>query len=251
LSRYIILASQGYEIANYNAAFILERTKELKHLKRATFYYYRSAIMNNSASRKKVGDAYFRLGDHVAAVAHYVLSARSDKPDPEALFNLGLAYETGVGLNLDLWSAMDMYSVSLSHGKSGKLAISIVMIRLRVKIFVQSIRKYFNPSFSKYERKNIKARKEADKTLTMLTTLVLICIIFWYFNYRIRPEARALNNVNQNDRDTGNFEYNVQNSGSSGSSHSDSTDSLSRVREYRFNNSFIESNIDSDEDEVD
>lgn len=193
LSRYIYLASQGFEVANFNAGFILEQSKDPKHLQRAAFFYHRSAQMENAEARKKVGDAYSKLGDQITAVAHYVISAKADSPDPEALFNLGYAYETGIGLKKDLWSAIDMYTASLSISKSGKIAVSLALAKVRVKLFIEELK---NPrvSKSKYRKSSLRSRKESDKVLSMLATLLFIGIIYWYMNY-FQPRQNRIQNA--------------------------------------------------------
>ena len=200
LSRYIYLASQGFEVANFNAGFILEHTKDPKHLQRAALFYSRSAQMENAEARKKVGDAYSKSGDQISAVAHYVIAAKADNPDPEALFNLGYAYETGIGLKKDLWSAVDMYTASKSIGKSGKLAVSLALAKVRVKLFIEGLKNLRAPK-SKHRKYSFKTRKESDKILSMVATLILIVIIYWYMNYFQPRQDRIRNaqNAHQNN----------------------------------------------------
>lgn len=197
LSRYIYLASQGFEVANFNSGFILEHTNDPKHLQRAAFFYSRSAQMENAEARKKVGDAYSKSGDAISAVAHYVIAAKADNPDPEALFNLGYAYETGIGLKKDLWSAVDMYTASKSVGKSGKLAVSLALAKVRAKLFIQRL-KNLRFSKSKNRKYSFKTRKESDKILSMVSTLILILIIYWYMNY-FQPRQDRLRNAQHNN----------------------------------------------------
>ena len=191
LSRYIYLAALGFEVANFNAAFILESTRDPIHLKRAAFFYSRSARMENSVARRKLGDAFSRMGDDISAVAHYLVSSKSDSPDPEALFNLGYAYENGFGLKKDLWSALDIYTASLSHGKSGKIAVSLALTKVRVKLFFQNLKNMKSSSLKK-RKITLKSRKRSDNTISMLTTLMLTGLIFWYFNY-FQPRQQQRN----------------------------------------------------------
>ena len=256
LSRYIYLASQGYEIANFNAGFILEQTKELKHLQRAAFFYSRSAQMENSEARKKVGDAFSKLGDQISAVAHYVIAAKAENPDPEALFNLGYAYETGIGLKKDLWSAIDMYTASLSRGKSGKIAVSLALTKVKIKLLLENLK---NPktSKSKYRKNSLKSRKESDKLTSMLFSLIIIGVIYWYLNiFQPRQQRlRRAQNVQTVRQEIQNFSDNIKNSNSidnsaeangspevvkrSPSIHSDSSSESSKVEftEFRFRHS--------------
>lgn len=190
LSRYMFLAILGYEIANFNCAFILEKSKNPIHFKRAAFFYGRSATMGNSIARRKLGDAYSKMGDHISAVAHYVIAAKAESPDPEALFNLGYAYETGIGLKKDLFSALDMYTASLSHGKSGKIAISLAMAKVRAKLFFNKLKEFNSPS---KKRHGFKSRKESDKIFLVIATMILTGVIYWYINL-FRPQQNRNNN---------------------------------------------------------
>ena len=181
LSRYIYLSALGFEIANFNAGFILEKSKDPKHLQRAAFFYSRSGKMDNSEATRKVGDVFYRLGDPISAVAHYILASKLSSPDPEALFNIGYAYETGIGLRKDLWSALDMYTSSLAHGKSGKIAVTLALSKVRGKIFLDSL---FNAkSRNNARHQKSKTRKNDDKLVTMIGTLLITSLIYFYMNY--------------------------------------------------------------------
>ena len=198
LSRYIYLASQGFEIANFNAGFILEKTKDPKHFQRAAFFYFRSAQMGNAEARKKVGDAYSKLEDKISAIAHYVVAANGDNPDPEALFNLGYAYETGIGLKKDLLSAIDAYTASMSVGKSGKMAVYLALAKVRIKLFIEDFKKSRLSGLKRRKPTLLRSRKDSNKVVSMVATLLLIGIIYWYINY-FQPRQERLQNA-QNAR---------------------------------------------------
>lgn len=268
LSRYIYLAAQGYEIANFNAGFILEKTKNAKHMKRAAFFYSRSAKMGNAEARKRLGDVYLKIGDSAAAVAQYLLSANSEKPDPEALFNLGYALETGNGLKMDLWSAIDMYNVSLVHGKSGKLAVSLAIAKCRAKLFLSNFSNYksMESKKSKQQRRSSK-RKDTDKLYYMLATLILTAIIYYYINYYQTEQQRQrqqqqLHLQRQNQVDSFIENINIispaQSNEGPPSIHSDSSSSpteVASVTEFRFRRNPVHElkhiTVADDEDEVD
>lgn len=266
LSRYIYLAAQGYEIANYNSGFILDSTKSETHFQRAAFFYSRSAKMGNSEARKKLGDAYFKIGDSSAAVAHYLISAKSENPDPEAFFNLGYAYETGIGLKKDLWSAIDMYKVSLVHGKSGKLAVSFAVAKCRFKIFLSDLKTLKSINFKKSKKRTMSNRKVTDKLLSILATLLITALIYGYFNYyqpfmqrRFHQNLRREDQIYINDEVINNSSPELSNE-ISRSIHSDSSSStvtennVEVATEFRFRKSFsVEAEIlDSfNEEEID
>lgn len=242
LSRYIYLAALGFEVANFNAGFILEHSKDPKHFQRAAFFYRRSAQMDNAEARKKVGDAFYKLGDEISAVAHYIVAAKAENPDPEAMFNLGYAYETGIGLKKDLWSAMDLYAASLSRGKSGRIAVRLALAKVKAKLILEKLK---NTRRSKYRKSPMKPKKESDKVITMFITLLFIGVIYWYMNYFQPRQERvriARNHVQNNVRhDSNTPELNnervvISETVISPSIHSDSSNENSTVEltEFRF-----------------
>ena len=258
LSRYMFLAAQGYEVANYNAAFILEKSRDPKNFKRAALYYSRSAGLGNQVARRKLGDYYYKIGDHVGASAHYLLAISDENPDAEALFNLGYAYETGHGLVKDLWSAYDMYKASLDVSKSGRIAINLSLLKLNFKIFFMNLKsgKAFN-FVKKNPQVGVKSRKKPDKTLSMVLTLVLTTILYFYINYYHPRQNRVQRQVRNNDSE--NIPYSVRSNESSESIakespsvHSDSSTSEKSV-EFRFRRSAdsVKNNINEEDDQVD
>lgn len=256
LSRYIYLAAQGFEVANFNAAFILENSKDPKNFERVLFFYTRSAKFDNPEARKKVGDAYYKIGDVVAAVAHYIEASRLESPDPEALFNLGYAYENGIGLKKDLWSALDMYASSLARGKSGKLAVSLAITKVRFKIFLQRLNN-LKASSQNYNLKgkklSIKSRRDFENFKTLFLTIFLSSFIYFYFNHYL-PRQQQQRQNNENEGSVNNDQYQSIHSDSSSSVEILKNDnetknenylSLERMSEFSLNEK------DADEDEVD
>lgn len=247
LSRYIYLAALGHEVANFNAGFILEKT----HLKRAAFFYSRSAKMDNSEARKKVGDAFYKLGDPVSAVAHYVLASKLANPDPEALFNLGYAYETGIGLRKDLWSALDMYTASLARGKSGKIAVSLAITSVRFKLFLNALKNIHSLKLRPILK--TKSKRESDKLLTMIGSLIITSLIYLYVNYFHPRQQRRVQEAR--DREGPNRESNEpsipETQTSNSSVHSDSS-SESDFTAFQFRRTTEnQESVNSESDEVD
>ena len=222
LSRYIYLAAQGFEVANFNAAFILENSKDPKHFERVLFFYTRSAKFDNSGARKKVGDAYYKIGDVVAAVAHYIEASRLESPDPEALFNLGYAYENGIGLKKDLWSALDMYASSLARGKSGKLAVSLAVTKVRFKIFLQKLKNFkaLPPNYNlKGKKLSFELGRDFESFKTLFLTIFLSSFIYFYFNHYLprqqQQQQQQQIHTNENEGSVNNDQYQSIHSNSS------------------------------------
>lgn len=259
LSRYMFLAAQGYETANYNAAFILEKTHDPKHLKRAALYYSRSAALGNQIARRKIGDYYYKSGDHVSAAAHYLIAVKDNNPDAESLFNLGYAYETGQGVVQDLWSAYDMYRASLAVSKSGRIAINLALFKLKAKIMYKNFQAGKGLNFwTKKPQVGIKSRKNSDKTMSMVLTLMLTVIIYFYINYyhpRQNPIRRQPNNNSEGHqvevRLNDSLESLANDATNSPYIHSDSSSSEKTV-EFRFRSSANSlNNRNDEEDQVD
>lgn len=117
-----LLAEMGYEIAQHNAAFVLEEegfsplASENGTYKRALVNWRRSAGQGEFSARVKIGDyLYYGRGtevDMVAAADEYRTAA--DASNPQAMFNLAYMHEHGEGLPHDLHLAKRYYDMSLN-----------------------------------------------------------------------------------------------------------------------------------------
>lgn len=188
LSRYIYLAAQGIEIANYNAAFILENSDNGKHSKRSLFFYGRSALLENSTAKMKIGNALFSgsngISDFVAAASFYYSAARSQVPSAEAMYNLGYSFEYGKGLKKDLYSATDMYMATLNKEHSAYIAVNICLLRCYAKLWMTKLHKLLSGEPIIMKRIPLeKGEKNQDKLWFMFITLVFTCFIYWYMNF--------------------------------------------------------------------
>ncbi len=187
LSRYIYLAAQGIEIANYNAAFILEHSDDRKHYSRSMFFYSRSALLENSASRTKLGNALFSH-DPVAAASFFYSAARNQVPYAEAMFNLAYSFECGLGLKTDLYSAIDMYLAAANKEKSAYIAVNLSLLRCYAKLWFQTLLKFFeSEKEAAVSEKSYKTENSIDKWWTMLLTLLFTCFVYWYINFYQLP----------------------------------------------------------------
>lgn len=103
---YALLAELGYEVAQSNAAFLLDRGevsrfKEYEMYVRALLYWGRAASQGYSAAQVKLGDYhYYGLGtpvDYEMAATHYRLASDQQR-NAQAMFNLGYMHEQGLGM---------------------------------------------------------------------------------------------------------------------------------------------------------
>ncbi|KAG1701310.1 Protein sel-1 1 [Nymphon striatum] len=111
LIKYMLLAEMGYEVAQSNAAFILDKLEskcfnENEAYARALLYLKRSASQGNSASRLKLGDYhYYGYGtsvDYEIATNEYKVASEQHS-NAQAMFNLGYMHEKGFGLKQFKW----------------------------------------------------------------------------------------------------------------------------------------------------
>jgi SEL1 protein len=148
LRKYIVLAEQGYEIAQHNAAWMLEQQlgtssavvsspdlrktakdaanspielslkKAKNNLGELTLRLYKNAAsQGNIDANLKIGDFYFYGPDAIAgidvnyerAMAHYALAASRNA---QASFNLGFMYQYGIGSTQDFFLAKRYYDLS-------------------------------------------------------------------------------------------------------------------------------------------
>uniref|UniRef100_A0A0N5CBJ0 TPR_REGION domain-containing protein n=1 Tax=Strongyloides papillosus TaxID=174720 RepID=A0A0N5CBJ0_STREA len=149
LLQYLLFADLGYEVAQSNFAYILEKTSEQfeffndANTKEIAFTFWRrSAEQNNPISRIKVGDyLYYGIGtekDYKEAAEQYKLAA--DKfANSQALFNLGYMYEHGLGLPKDLHLAKRLYDQAVEMNPEAFVPVTIALLKLKLIFFLRSL----------------------------------------------------------------------------------------------------------------
>ncbi|KAI8969117.1 hypothetical protein BDF20DRAFT_916506 [Mycotypha africana] len=164
---YMLAAERGYEIAQSNAAYLLDKDKRMldhlpllgsvdedidgqhKHQRKDTIrgineeesafiYWSRSANQNNIDARIKLGDYYYKgIGTPVnfeKAAACYRLAAEI-QGSPLAFWNLGWMYETGVGVAKDFHLAKRAYDQALNIDQDAYLPVKVSLIRMYIKYY--------------------------------------------------------------------------------------------------------------------
>ncbi|GIM17274.1 hypothetical protein Vretimale_19814 [Volvox reticuliferus] len=146
LLAYLRAADLGLEMAQSNAAWILDRglvfganSSEL-----AVALYQQSASQSNVHSLLCLGDAYF-YGKGVkqdwvrsAAIYYEAYQERS----PEAMFNLGFMHEFGAGVPKDLKLAKKFYDMAVYTQPSASLPVACANAWLYVHRWWDSMRPY-------------------------------------------------------------------------------------------------------------
>ncbi|TKS76007.1 Protein sel-1 -like protein 1 [Collichthys lucidus] len=119
LVQYLLLAEQGYEVAQSNVAFVLDQKgakifSENETYPRALLHWTRAAAQGYTVARIKLGDYHFYgYGtdvDYETAVIHYRL-ASEQQHSAQAMFNLGYMHEKGLGIkqNRFMWPLQDIH----------------------------------------------------------------------------------------------------------------------------------------------
>lgn len=146
---YVLMAEQGYEIAQHNAAYFIEheRIGEVLNLtsegELAVRFYKQSANQGFIDAHLKIGDFYYYgFGgldvDYERAIAHYRQAGR--KQNAQAMFNLGIMYEHGLGLPQDFYLAKRWYDLALSASTAAKFPVKLALLKLQIHIAVVKFR---------------------------------------------------------------------------------------------------------------
>lgn len=161
LLNYMLAAERGYEVAQSNVAYILDKDKKmlttlpligsisnneepsetiegLDEEESALIYWTRSANQNNVDSRVKMGDYYYKgIGtplDFEKAVSCYRLAA-DVHGSPLGFWNLGWMYENGIGVAKDFHLAKRSYDHALSIDQDAYLPVKLSLIKMNIKYY--------------------------------------------------------------------------------------------------------------------
>jgi alpha-mannosidase II/SEL1 protein len=138
---YSFLAEMGYEVAQSNTAFILDRGEvdnwetEKERYVRAMMYWSRSAAQGYAAAQLKLGDYhYYGLGtkvDFELAANHY-RQASEQHHNAQAMFNLGYMHEMGLGMEQDIHLAKRCYDMAAETSLDAKVPVFLALSKLSV-----------------------------------------------------------------------------------------------------------------------
>ncbi|EDW98183.1 protein sel-1 homolog 1 [Drosophila yakuba] len=182
--QYSLMAEVGYEVAQSNAAFLLDR-KEVhvfndrhEDLIRAFYYWKRAAGQGYSAAQVKLGDYYYygwgTSEDFETAAALY-RKASEQQYNAQAMFNLGYMHEQGLGMKKDWHLAKRLYDLAAETNSDAKVPVAIALFKLQMLATIESIKE--SPyRFIFYMDENIAANWD----LYMITVLTLLLGIIMY-----------------------------------------------------------------------
>lgn len=136
--KYAFAAELGYEVAQSNAAFILDRGEvslfsRNDSLVRGLLYWGRSAAQGYAVARVKLGDYhYYGCGtkvDYEAAAYQYRLASEGQQ-NAQALFNLGYMHEQGLGLARDFNLAKRYYDRAAESSPDAYVPVALALMKL-------------------------------------------------------------------------------------------------------------------------
>ncbi|KAE9613836.1 hypothetical protein Lal_00016224 [Lupinus albus] len=146
---YSRMAEMGYEVAQSNAAWILDKYGEhsicmgesgvctdAERHQRAHSLWWQASEQGNEHAALLIGDAYYygrgTIRDYERAAEAY-MHAKSQS-NAQAMFNLGYMHEHGQGLPLDLHLAKRYYDEALNHDSAAKLPVTLALTSLWVRM---------------------------------------------------------------------------------------------------------------------
>jgi SEL1 protein len=149
----MLAAEQGFENAQANVAYLLDKSKPrfslsdlLPFAQRKTslvadtglalLYWTRSAKQSNVDSLVKMGDYYFGgIGtslDQEKAAACYQAAAETLQ-SAQAMWNLGWMHENGIGIEQDFHLAKRFYDQALETNNEAYLPVKLSLLKLRAR----------------------------------------------------------------------------------------------------------------------
>ncbi|KAJ8269911.1 hypothetical protein GJAV_G00108150 [Gymnothorax javanicus] len=144
--QYLLLAEQGYEVAQSNVAFILDQTEEANIFSenetypRALLHWTRAAAQGYTVARIKLGDYHFYgYGtdvDYETAVIHYRL-ASEQQHSAQAMFNLGYMHEKGLGIKQDIHLAKRFYDMAAEASPDAQVPVFLALCKLGLMYSLQ------------------------------------------------------------------------------------------------------------------
>ncbi|XP_023237646.1 protein sel-1 homolog 1-like [Centruroides sculpturatus] len=150
LVKYALLAELGYEVAQSNAAFILDRGESDLFPKNETFarallYWNRAAVQGYSVARVKLGDYhYYGYGtniDYESAAAQYRM-ASEQQHNAQAMFNLGYMHEQGLGMKQDIHLAKRYYDMAAETSADAQVPVALALTKLGILYSVSYFKEY-------------------------------------------------------------------------------------------------------------
>ncbi|XP_043226067.1 protein sel-1 homolog 1-like isoform X2 [Amphibalanus amphitrite] len=139
LTKYYLLSELGYETAQSNVAFLLDKGvtsglfPEEERYTRALISWGRAASQGYGVARVKLGDYhYYGYGtpvDYEAAADHYRMASEQQQ-NAQAMFNLGYMHEQGLGIQRDIHLAKRFYDMAAETSPDAQVPVALAMTKL-------------------------------------------------------------------------------------------------------------------------
>lgn len=190
--QYALLAELGYEVAQSNVGFMLDRNEvplfdEPSSFVRALQYWGRAAMQGYSPAQVKLGDYhYYGFGtpvDYETAAGHY-RTASDHQLNAQAMFNLGYMHEQGLGMERDVHLAKRCYDLAAETSPDARVPVALALIKLHVMFSIDSLQE---SPFAILLDVNDTLGSNWD--LCLITTLISILAAIIYFR-RPRPPVQ-------------------------------------------------------------
>ncbi|CAI9786898.1 unnamed protein product [Fraxinus pennsylvanica] len=206
---YSRMAEMGYEVAQSNSAWILDKYGEhgmcmgesgmctdAERHRRAHALWWQASEQGNEHAALLIGDAYYygrgTVRDYVRAAEAYMLA--KSQSNAQAIFNLGYMHEHGLGLPFDLHLAKRYYDHALEVDPTAKLPVTLALASLWMRknyanSFMINMIDALPEVFPKVEAW-VKDVIMEEGNATILTLFVCLLTIL-YFRERQRRHAAA------------------------------------------------------------
>lgn len=196
--QYGLLAEMGYEVAQSNAAFLLDKNEinlfndRTEDLVRAFYYWKRAAAQGYSAAQVKLGDYYYYgLGTNVdyETAASLYRKASEQQYNAQAMFNLGYMHEQGLGMKKDWHLAKRLYDLAAETNSDAKVPVALALMKLQFLLKIEALK---DTPFRFILHLDENIASNWDLYLITLLTLVLGMIM-----YTRRPTQPPVNQEEQ------------------------------------------------------
>lgn len=189
--QYALLAELGYEVAQSNAAFLLDRNEikfinnRQEELVRALQYWGRAAAQGYSAAQVKLGDYhYYGLGtgiiDFETAASHY-RTASEQQHNAQAMFNLAYMHEKGLGMKKDMHLAKRFYDLAAETNADAKIPVALALLKLQ---FLYKFESFYNREDNFFKNFGLDKNIASNWDLYLIT---IITILLGMIIYSRRP----------------------------------------------------------------
>lgn len=154
--KYAVMAQQGYEIAQHNAAYLLDHDFLTPSLSSSTatesaaasmMLYKFAALQGNVDANLKIGDYYYygkggHQVDFTKASAHYSLASK--RSNAQAMFNLALMYEHGIGVEQDFFLAKRFFDRALDAHSDAHVPVTLALWKWKMHLMFTTWKRWWD-----------------------------------------------------------------------------------------------------------